>query len=70
MAEIPIERKPRSKAGAIVLLLILVLVAVGAWYWWSQRSTTATPQTTGSLSGAGAALVAYSATLFAELPNG
>jgi hypothetical protein len=47
MAEIPIERKPRSKAGIVVLLLVLVIVAVGAWYWWSMSSTS--PQTTGSL---------------------
>jgi multidrug resistance efflux pump len=44
MAEIPIERKPRGKAGVLVLILILVLVAAAAWYWWS-RKTSSTTQT-------------------------
>jgi hypothetical protein len=42
VAEIPIERKPRSRAGALVVLLVLILIAVGAWYWWSTQSKSPT----------------------------
>lgn len=43
MAEIPIERKPRSRTGLWILLLILLLTVAGVWYWWSSQPVV--PQT-------------------------
>jgi flagellar basal body-associated protein FliL len=47
VAEIPIERKPRSHVGLILLIVLLIIVAACAYWWWSnQNSTTsATPAT-------------------------
>jgi multidrug resistance efflux pump len=42
LAEIPIERKPRSRGGALIALIVLILIAVGAWYWWSMQSKSPT----------------------------
>lgn len=36
MAEIPIQRKERSRLWPMLLLLLLVVIAVG-WYVWSRN---------------------------------
>ncbi|HEY2066929.1 MAG TPA: hypothetical protein VGG84_13315 [Gemmatimonadaceae bacterium] len=40
MAEIPIQRKERSRLWPL-LLLLLIVVAIVAWYVWSHHSGTA-----------------------------
>jgi multidrug resistance efflux pump len=43
VAEIPIQRKARSRAGVVVLLLVLlVVVAAACYWWWAQSGTTTT----------------------------
>jgi hypothetical protein len=38
VAEIPIQRKPRNRAGVVVLLLVLLVVIAAACYWWWSQS--------------------------------
>src|SRR3954471_16971619 len=46
VAEIPIERKPRSHVGLILLIVLLIIVAACAYWWWTnQNGTAATPAT-------------------------
>jgi hypothetical protein len=63
VAEIPIERKPRSRTGLWVLLLILLLVAAGVWYWWSSQPVV--PQT-GFIPAPGNSIVSVSLSSLAE----
>jgi hypothetical protein len=39
VAEIPIERKPPSRARPFVLALIVLIVVAAAWLWWSNSGT-------------------------------
>ena len=63
VAEIPIERKPRSRTGLWVLLLILLLVAAGVWYWWSSQPVVTQ---TGFIAGPGRSIVAVALSSLAE----
>jgi formate hydrogenlyase subunit 3/multisubunit Na+/H+ antiporter MnhD subunit len=47
MAEIPIERKPRSSMSPLLIILFVVVIIGLAWYWWTNKN--ATPTTTGSI---------------------
>lgn len=43
MAEIRIERKPRRKAGPLVLIIVALIVILAVWYW--QTQVTSVPST-------------------------
>ena len=44
MAEIRIERKPRRRAGAVILLIVALLVILAVWYWQTQVTTVGSLQ--------------------------
>jgi hypothetical protein len=43
VAEIPVERKPRSKAGPVITILIILILIAAGWYWWSMQQNKTTP---------------------------
>ena len=45
MAEIPIERKPRSSVSPLLLILLLIVIVGAAWYWWTNKNATAAATT-------------------------
>ena len=48
MAEIPIQRKERSRLWPLLLLLLVVAAIVVGWYFWTHGSGTRTASVTDS----------------------
>jgi len=57
VAEIPIQRKPRSRLAPLLLVLLIIIVIAVGWYLWSNSQNTST-STTKVGSGAAADVVA------------
>ena len=41
MAEIPVERKPRSSLVPLLLILLVIVIVGAAWYWWTDKNDSA-----------------------------
>ena len=37
MADISVERKPRSRMGLILAIVLLAAIAAGVWWWMNQN---------------------------------
>lgn len=46
MADIPVERKPRSPLGLILAIVLLAAIAAGVWWYMGRNGDHPAPTTT------------------------